>query len=237
MHRGPPVSRITLLAWNIQGKAPAKVGLPEVLHLIDPDLVMLMEADPDELLAAPDLEPWAAQGYMDASAGGPPGMAILGQSVMREPTTLTAERLADSAGVWDRSRAMSVGVELPQGDIVQAIAVHAKAPLPFPPINARPRNRQFDSLAAWITVKLATGQRMIVAGDFNAVSCHFPRLTDVGLALGQEAPTWRPFLRFLPAVLRLDRVFVSAGITPVSFAVPCRPSRSDHCPVVAVLDV
>jgi endonuclease/exonuclease/phosphatase family metal-dependent hydrolase len=232
------VSRLTVLTWNMQGLRPARAGLPAVLDQFDPDLLLLVEARPDDLLAEPALAPWSERSYMDAVAGSPPGMAILSRLPMRDATTLTADRLRTTDGTWDRPRAVTARIQTASGATLLATAVHTKAPLPFPPLNAARRNRQFASLAGWIAVQLAEGERLIVAGDFNAVRCHFPRMTDVAVALGREAPTWRPIgIRKLPAVLRLDRIFVSTGITPVAVAVGCSVSRSDHCPVGAVVEV
>jgi endonuclease/exonuclease/phosphatase family metal-dependent hydrolase len=232
------VSRLTVLTWNLQGLRPARAGLPAVLDQFDPDLLMLAEAHPDDLLTEPALAPWCEQSYLDAVAGAPPGLAILSRLPMRDATTLTADRLRTTDGTWDRPRVITARIETASGGTLLATAVHARAPLPFPPVSAALRNRQFASLAGWIAVQLAEGERLIVAGDFNAVRCHFPRMTDVALALGREAPTWRPIgIRRVPALLRLDRIFVSTGITPLTVAVGCSLSRSDHCPIGAVVEV
>jgi endonuclease/exonuclease/phosphatase family metal-dependent hydrolase len=83
---------------------------------------------------------------------------------------------------------------------------------------------------------VAAGDRVLVAGDFNAVRCRVAALTDSAEAL-RPRPTWRPVgVPWFPALLRLDRVFVSPSITPVATRVMCMLSRSDHCPVLATFN-
>jgi endonuclease/exonuclease/phosphatase family metal-dependent hydrolase len=210
------VDRLTVLTWNLQGRAPGRAGLSTVLNEVVPDLILLQEVDPDAIAADAQLATW--HWYAVDGAGHSPGMATMSR---RPP--LQVETLGPGA--------------LPGGHEVMALNVHARAPLPMPLLHAAPRNRQLAALGAWIEERAAAGSRMVVAGDFNAVRCRLDGLVDTAEALRTNA-TWRPFgVPWLPAVLRLDRVFVSPSITPLATRVICHVSWSDHCPLLATLSV
>jgi endonuclease/exonuclease/phosphatase family metal-dependent hydrolase len=225
------VGKLTVLTWNLQGRRPRGVGLPAVLARYEPDIAFLQEADFGALETEASLAAWTASAYADAGAGSRPGMAILSRLPL-----LRASTLVPTPTAWDRPRALEATIGLSDGELM-AVCVHAKAPMPIPFLHAEPRNRQLADLKAWLAER--TGDKpVIVAGDFNSVSLDIPGLTDVGTALARPGPTWRPFgVPWFPPMLRLDRVFVSTTFTPVEVTVPCRASRSDHCPVIAQLEL
>ncbi len=81
-----------------------------------------------------------------------------------------------------------------------------------------------------------TGERLIVAGDFNTRNPHLPRMTDASGAA--PLPTWRPLARsWMPPMLRLDAVFVSNGLNVRHASVANGWRGSDHLPVVARIDL
>jgi endonuclease/exonuclease/phosphatase family metal-dependent hydrolase len=229
------VDRLTVLTWNLQGRAPGRAGLSTVLNEVVPDLILLQEVDPDAIAADAHLATW--HWYAVEGAGHSPGMAILSRRPPLQVETLGPGALPGGEEVWDRVRVLLARVPLAEGQEVLALNVHARAPLPIPPLHAGPRNRQLAALGAWIEDRTAAGTRMVVAGDFNAVICRMAGLVDSAEALRTKA-TWRPFgVPWFPALLRLDRVFVSPSITPLATRVMCRASWSDHCPLLATLSV
>lgn len=223
---------LTVLTWNLQGRRPDQVGLREVLARVNPDLIFLQEADSLAVAAEPSMAAWLGHSYADMAAGSRPGMAIFSRLPVRR-----AWSFAGTPGIWDRTRVLMATLAHSSGELV-AVCVHAKAPMPVPFLHARERNQQLADLGAWLAPQVAAGQQMVVAGDFNAVSLRLDGLVDVGEALGSAKATWRPVgVPWLPAVLRLDRVFVSPSIAPQVLQVHCGASRSDHCPVVATLQL
>lgn len=220
------------MTWNLQGRAPDHVGLSRILAAYQPDVLFLEEADASALAAEPSIADWLAHSYTDGAAGSRPGMAILSRLPLRHASTL---RLGP--GIWDRPRILVASVAHAAGGLL-AVCVHAKAPMPVPFLHAGPRNRQLADLTIWLARQRAAGQRMVVAGDFNAVSLRLDGLLDAAEAVGSADATWRPIgVPWLPALLRLDRVFVSPSIGVVSLSVACGVSRSDHCPVIARLEL
>lgn len=223
---------LTVLTWNLQGRAPGHVGLSRVLARHQPDLVFLQEADASAMAAEPSIAEWLPHSYIDRAAGSRPGMAILSRLPLRHASTL---RLGP--GTWDRPRILVASVAHAEGELL-AVCVHAKAPMPVPFLHAGPRNRQLAELSIWLAQQRAAGQRMVVAGDFNAVSWRLDGLLDAAEAVGSADATWRPIgVPWLPAVLRLDRIFISPSIGVNSLSVACGASRSDHCPVIARLEL
>jgi endonuclease/exonuclease/phosphatase family metal-dependent hydrolase len=226
------VAPLTVLTWNLQRRSPDRAGMRGVLERVQPDLIFLQEADGGELSAEPSLAAWVDHSYIDMAAGSGPGMAILSRLPL-----LRAWSFQGTPGVWDRPRVLVASVAQPGGDLL-AVCVHAKAPMPIPFLHAGERNTQLADLAAWLAPQVAAGERIVVAGDCNAVRLDLDGLIDVAAALQRPEPTWRPFgVPWLPPLLRLDRVFVSPLIVPLALQVDCVASRSDHCPVVATLQL
>jgi endonuclease/exonuclease/phosphatase family metal-dependent hydrolase len=228
------VDRLTVLTWNLQGRAPGRAGLSRVLNEVVPDLILLQEVAPDAIAADAHLAAWH---WYAVDGAGHSGMAILSRRPPLQVETLGPRALPGGEDVWDRARVLLARVPLAGGQEVLALNIHARAPLPMPLLHAGPRNRQLAALGAWIEERAATGSRMVVAGDFNAVRCRLDGLVDSAEALRTNA-TWRPFgVPWLPALLRLDRVFVSPSIKPLATRVICHASWSDHCPLLATLSV
>ncbi|HYM53115.1 MAG TPA: endonuclease/exonuclease/phosphatase family protein [Candidatus Dormibacteraeota bacterium] len=226
------MASLTVLTWNLQGRPPDQVGLSELVPRLDPDLIFLQEADASALAAEPALVDWMRHSYADPRAGTWPGMAILSRLPLHDASTQEP-----TSGVWDRPRVLVASVAHSSGELL-AVCVHAKAPLPVPFLHATARNRQLAALGKWLAQRTAGGRRIVAAGDFNAVSCRMDGLVDAAAAIQRRRPTWRPFgAPWLPAMLRLDRVFVSPSITPIAVRVACGASWSDHCPVMATFQL
>jgi endonuclease/exonuclease/phosphatase family metal-dependent hydrolase len=226
--------RFTVLTWNLQGRAPAGAGLPKVLDQVVPDLILLQEVDPDDLAADATLADWQ---WYAVKGPGRTGMAILSRHQPLQVERLGLGGLPGGDEVWDRPRVLLARLSLADGKELLALNVHARAPMPVPFLHAGPRNRQLTALGTWVAGRVATGNRIVVGGDFNSVRRRLDGLVDSAAAVRREA-TWRPFgVPWLPALLRLDRVFVSPSITPVANRVMCRASWSDHCPLLATLSL
>jgi endonuclease/exonuclease/phosphatase family metal-dependent hydrolase len=226
--------RLTVLTWNLQGRAPAGAGLSKVLYQVVPDLILLQEVDPDDLASDAVLAAWQ---WYAVKGPGRTGMAILSRVPPLQVETLGPGGLPGGDEVWDRPRVLLARLTVADGRELLALNVHAQAPMPVPFLHAGPRNRQLAALGTWVAKRVAAGERIVVGGDFNSVRRRLAGLVDCAEAVRPQA-TWRPFgVPWLPAVLRLDRVFVSASITPVATRVMCRASWSDHCPLLATLSL
>ena len=104
------------------------------------------------------------------------------------------------------------------------------------------RDKQIEAMRDdFISPMLDSGDAMIVAGDFNiterepAYADLSRGLTDswkaVGLGFGT---TWRPELMMGQelGLLRIDYLFASPTVRPLTMSVDCAPRGSDHCVVM-----
>jgi endonuclease/exonuclease/phosphatase family metal-dependent hydrolase len=116
---------------------------------------------------------------------------------------------------------------------ITVASAHLLAPL-APGRRAR-RDSQRQALATWAEGRLAAGERLVIAGDFNTHNPHLPRMTDACAAA--PLPTWRPLATswFRP-VLRLDAILVGPGLSVHDAFVDDRWRGSDHLPVIARID-
>jgi endonuclease/exonuclease/phosphatase family metal-dependent hydrolase len=110
------------------------------------------------------------------------------------------------------------------------VSAHLLAPLA--PGRRGRRNSQLRALASWAAELVTSGERLVIAGDFNTHNPALPGMTDASVATPR--PTWRPLARsWLRPVLRLDAIFLSNGLTVRDAVVGDGWRGSDHLPVVA----
>jgi endonuclease/exonuclease/phosphatase family metal-dependent hydrolase len=225
---------IVVVTWNLQGRDPSAIGLHDIVADRRPSILFLQEADPYRLAADAAIAAHLPHRLLRADVGHRPGMGIL--SALR----IASSGVLDAPGALDRPRAMWAALELPGGGRLVAVSVHATAPdslLP-PPYNPLRRNRQLAAIRAFAHELLATGERLVIAGDFNTVRYRIEGMVDAAEATGGERPTWRGVAwRRIPPFLRLDRIFVGPGMAVRDAGVEVEYAGSDHCPVWATVDV
>jgi endonuclease/exonuclease/phosphatase family metal-dependent hydrolase len=216
------MAELVVLTWNLQGRAPGHLRFADALREWSPDVLLLQEADGDEL---GQVLPSSFQSRLWwPVAGSPPGIVIASHLSLEE------QGLLDSVDPpWDRPRVGWARLRLDDGPLTVA-SVHLRAPIP-PGTRSR-RDSQRDELAAWADARVASGDRLVVAGDFNTHNPRLPRMTDA--SAGTPRPTWRllatPWLR---PVLRLDAIFLAPGLSALDATVGDGWRGSDHLPVVA----
>jgi endonuclease/exonuclease/phosphatase family metal-dependent hydrolase len=108
------------------------------------------------------------------------------------------------------------------------------------------RDRQLAEIRASLDGPLAAGEPVILLGDFNVTDREpgyrdvtrglIDAQMDVGLGPGT---TWRPSeLDWLPfGLLRIDMVLTGGGATPLKIDAQCTPRVSDHCLILARVEL
>jgi endonuclease/exonuclease/phosphatase family metal-dependent hydrolase len=216
------VAELVVVSWNLQGRSARHLRLADALEQWQPDVLCLQEANEDKLDAV--LPPTFQSRLWWPTAGTPPGIVIASHFALEEQGLLGA-----SDPPWDRPRVAWARLRLADGPLT-VVSAHLVAPLA--PGRRGRRNAQRLALASWATELVTSGERLVIAGDFNT---HNPTLSGMTDASG-AAPraTWRPLARtWLRAVLRLDAIFVANGLTVRGAVVGDGWRGSDHLPIVA----
>jgi endonuclease/exonuclease/phosphatase family metal-dependent hydrolase len=219
------MGELVVVAWNMQGRPPAHLGLADAFREWRPDVLLLQEGDGDRVGEV--LPSTFRSRLWWPAAGSPPGIVIASHLALEE------QGLIDPADPpWDRPRVAWARLRLDEGPLTVA-SVHLRAPIP-PGTRSR-RDSQLRRLAVWAEPWI-TGGRLVVAGDFNTINPHLPGMTD---ASGNgPLPTWRPLaVPWLRPILRLDAIFVGTRLRVLDARVDSRWRGSDHLPVVARIEV
>lgn len=213
---------LVVVSWNLQGRGPERLDLTAALEAWEPDVLLLQEADGDRIAEA--LPPTFQSRLWWPAAGTAPGIVIASHLPLEEQGILDP---VDPP--WDKPRVAWARFRL-EGRPLTVASVHLRAPL-WLGARAR-RDAQRDELAAWAEAWVAGGERLVVAGDFNARDPVLPRMTD---ACGADPlPTWRPLATgWLRPMLRLDAIFLAPGLRALDAGIGDRWRGSDHLPVVA----
>jgi exonuclease III len=226
---------LRIATWNLQGRDPDAAGLSALVEELEPDILLLQEHDDTAFGASAHAERYPHR-LVRPDAGYRPGMAIHS----RWPLAATGElgEIARPAAgprlIWARVVAGGSGTAL------VVASIHAPAPIGNPR-NDNPWRRSVSLRAIrGFALDLAeAGGRAIIGGDTNTIRYAVPGYRDAALHAGRPDRTWRPIggIPWLPPVARLDRILVGPGLGVTSAHTRCGLSRSDHCPVVAVLEV
>lgn len=225
-----PGPSLTLLTWNLHGDGLREIGFADVTTRLQPDVLLLEEAAvrPGD---GPLISAWPYRIELPYAAT-PPGMVILSK------LPIEAQGMVDTpAGAWDRPRAPWIKVALGDGTLT-IVGVHLEYPWASLPCPYCPdaRDTEVHALVAFARQVMATGQPLVVAGDFNFTERE-PAYRDMAAVLEDAAAaggaTWTPLADSLvPPLLRLDYIWNDPQLD-VAARVACAGSRSDHCPVVA----
>ena len=217
---------LTVISWNTQGRRPERLSLSDALDEWRPDVLLLQEADGDQLGEA--LPSTFTSRLWWPRAGSSPGIVIASALPLEDQGLLEP-----SNPPWDRPRVAWARLRLDGGSLT-VVSVHLMAPLP-PDSRAR-RDAQFRALAAWTGSLVSAADRLIVAGDFNTRNPGMSGMTDASGSA--PLPTWRPLATsWLRPLLRLDAVFVGPGLRVLDAFVGDRYRGSDHLPVIARIAV
>ncbi len=220
------MGELVILTWNLQGRGPGRLRLADALREWGPHVLLLQEADGDQLGEV--LPPTFQSRLWWPTAGSPPGIVIASHLPLEE------QGLLDPVDPpWDRPRVAWARLRL-GGEPLTVASVHLRAPVP-PGTRGR-RDSQLRALATWAEARMTGRERLVVAGDFNTRNPRLPRMAD---ACGDAPlPTWRPLATsWLRPVLRLDAIFLAPGLRALDGTVGDLWRGSDHLPVVARIGV
>ena len=209
-----PAAELVVASWNMQGRDPAGIGLPEAVREWGADVLLLQEVRGDWVRRALSGE-WTCVSW-------PLGIAIASRA--GHDATGTAQ--GGVAG-GKRPRLGWARLNLGGGSITVA-TVHLMSP-PWPGTPGR-RRTQRKAVAAWAVDRAAHGERVVIGGDLNTIDPALDGLTPLS---EESGPTWRPLaVPWMRPIFRIDAVFGTGGIDRASALVDDRWRGSDHCPVV-----
>jgi len=220
------VVELTVVSWNTQGRGHERLDLAGAVDEWRPDVLLLQEADGDQLGEA--LPAAFTSRLWWPKAGFSPGIVIASSLALED------QGLVEPINPpWDRPRVAWARLRLGGASITVASA-HLMTPLP-PDSRAR-RDAQFRALSAWAEGLHAAGDRLVVAGDFNTRHPSMAGMTDASGAAPR--PTWRPLATsWMRPMLRLDAIFVGTGLSVLDAFVGDGYRGSDHLPVIARIAV
>ncbi|MBX3030433.1 MAG: endonuclease/exonuclease/phosphatase family protein [Chloroflexi bacterium] len=238
----PTATPVTVATWNLEFGQVASDDVARMLTEHAPDIVSLQELTPD-LAAAIDADPVIRARYpwrvLEPSTSWD-GMGLLSIWPIEDPVTDSDPPL------------ISAMVLLPDGQRIRTLAVHAPPPRWGPsPVSlvayeSGRRDGALQRLRARIEPDLAAGTPLLLLGDLNLTDREIayedltPGLIDAHHAVGTGmGNTWRPFtMEVIPAgLLRIDHVLTANDLEPLWIAPDCTPVGSDHCLVVAGLEL
>lgn len=223
---------LSVLTWNLHRLPLEAAGLAAARSRWDPDVILLQEAEvegPADLAVLDGMEV-----LRFPAAASPPGMVI----ATRLPILERGE-VSEPAEAWDTTRAIWLRLATDAGPVT-VVAVHLSVPFPLAslpcPYCPELRDAQVAALADFAAERIAAGERVVLAGDFN-LSDREPAHDDLaGLADTARGATWRPLAAaWMPPLLRLDYVLIGPGLGVVSHDRACGLGDSDHCAVVVNL--
>lgn len=240
--------QISVLSWNVYAGNPHYDRISRLLARKPADVVLLQEAQWQWVEYSQEVQ--AAYPYRLASPSDvPPGMVFLSVYPIVTHGILDGER-----DLWDIPRLLWVKLDLGNGQRITVVGAHPMSAYSVGkgcslPVCYSPdwRDEQISAMRdSYISPMLASGEPLIVAGDFN-ITEREPAYADlsrglidawrtVGSGLGS---TWRPSLLMVQDVglLRIDYLFSSHNIAPLEMSVDCSSKDSDHCMVVGRFEI
>lgn len=224
---------ITIMTFNLHGERFRGVGLRQAIERWSPDVIVLQEADMADPTARAIL-PDEMTVLVFPEAATPPGMVIATGLPILDRGEVTQPPEA-----WDKHRAFWIEVDTGSAPLT-FVGVHLS--IPFPP-SSLPcpycptlRDAEISALAEFAQARTSAGKLVVVAGDFNLTEREVAYRDMHAMTDAARGGTWRIDNRgWLPAVMRLDYVFLTPRIGVRSAATGCDLSTSDHCPVVVEL--
>jgi endonuclease/exonuclease/phosphatase family metal-dependent hydrolase len=234
----PGADQISVISWNIRIYNPYLSQISDYLATGPADVVALHEAHG----AWPGNDERLARVYpyrLLYPEGCPPGSALLSKLPILEHSVFNGDQPNDliPRGCWAR-------LDTGNGESVTIIAAH-----PYPPsgncrlpvcVDPSRRDAQIARIREGGSVNafLEEGRHFLLVGDFN-VTDREPAyrelsagLHDAHLEVGAGAgSTWAPltFMRRGIPLIRIDYLFSSPTVTPLTMKVDCTPLGSDHC--------
>lgn len=237
----PAAAHLEVMSWNVYALNGQVEGLQEFLRSKPADVVALEEfsgrwiAD-DEVLR--QVYPY----QLIYPLGCPSGVVLLSTYpiVARSGLDTRLEIRQMLPMCWAR-------LDLGNGRTLIFMGAHPQSPDPVPRACLRgnalcydttDRDREIARIREQIDGFLATGEPLLIAGDFNTTERE-PAYRDLAAGLQDSyrtvgsgnGSTWTPirFLRLGIPLLRIDYLLASPTVTPLGMTTDCTPRGSDHC--------
>jgi endonuclease/exonuclease/phosphatase (EEP) superfamily protein YafD len=233
-------SDLRVMSWNLQYGARTPSEAVGQLREVDADLIGLVELEPP-ISAAIEADPTLTARY--------PYRFMVPRDLAWGVGLMSRYPIGDMVAVYPPACVEAL-VTTPRGP-VRVIVGHPRhasvrglfrVPIVYDP---RPRDIGIETIREMIDTSLASGDRLLVVGDFNTTTSEpeYRALTsglrDTHTEVG-EGPgwTWRPDeLTFLPfGLIRIDLQLSGGAIRPSSTRVDCS-LPGDHCQLFGTYEI
>ncbi len=242
---GPKSINVRVMSWNVHNTTQLDqiFRLRPLLVEQRADIVLLMEAYGTWIRHDPELSKIYSVRISNRTETSP-GLIVLSKYPILETEIPTI-----TSGTNNEPHVLVVRLDLGQGRTLRVIATHLEAPATWLGqgaghcqgigcYDATKRDRMIPLLRLYIDPSLQTGEDIILAGDLNLTSQELgyselvKGLQDshkvAGTGLGHTWPNISLF-GWQISLLRIDHLFSSLGVTPLSTSVDCTQRGSDHC--------
>ncbi|GCE48859.1 endonuclease/exonuclease/phosphatase family metal-dependent hydrolase [Thermosporothrix hazakensis] len=232
---------ITVLTWNFLGNNARSGSLRHVLNTEQPQIVALQEADWRGIDMADDVLTRYPYHLYRPDQGVPPGEVLLSTYPILDYGEVEAPD--GSRAIWDIPRILWARLDLGQGRTLFVVNAH-----PISAVNTvygctfcpKRRDSQIQELQKFIQSHLKQGEHVLLLGDMNTTDREVAYkdlsngLQDMHRLVGNgSGHSWglRQLNRFW-ALLRIDYMFASPNIQPLSLKTDCSSRGSDHCVLI-----
>ena len=231
---------LTVLSWNLEYGARTPSEAVGQLQGADADLIALVELEPP-ISAAIEADPTLTARY--------PYRLMVPRDLAWGVGLMSRYPIGEPVSIYPPA-CLEVLVATPRGPVRVIVghprhaSVHGvlRVPLVY---DSAPRDVRIDTIRGLIDQSLASGERLLVLGDFNTTSSEpeyrvlTEGLRDTQTEVG-EGPgwTWRPDqLTWLPfGLIRIDLQLSSGAIRPSATWVNCS-LPGDHCQLFGTYEI
>ncbi|MBO0781534.1 MAG: endonuclease/exonuclease/phosphatase family protein [Ktedonobacteraceae bacterium] len=231
------VGEVTALTWNMLGSNERSGYVRQLLNSKEPGIVVLQETEWEGIDLADDILRQYPYHVYRPREGAPPGEVILSKYPIKEYGVIQAD---STRVIWDIPRVLWVRLDVGQGRTLLVVNAH--------PISAyrtvygcifcpERRDRQITALHEFLQPLITRGEQILLLGDMNTTDREpayrelSANLKDTHLLVGNgNGHSWGIMgLNRYWSLLRIDYIFVTPNIRPLSLDTDCSSRGSDHC--------
>ncbi|GCE45211.1 endonuclease/exonuclease/phosphatase (EEP) superfamily protein YafD [Thermosporothrix hazakensis] len=229
-------SHFTAMTWNAYMDNDDSQALYRALKEKHPDIVTLQEVNNEEIFNAEDLIKSYPYHFYHEGPDFPTAEVFLS----KYPVLQTGVLEDEDGHTWDIPRVFWAKLDLGHDKTLLVINAHTLSAVNttynclFCP---ELRDKQIHAISQFVTSVLQKGENVLLMGDLNVTDREVAykelsqQLRDTHLLAGNgPGHTWgRIELNPLWAIIRIDYMFISTSITPLSQTTDCSKHGSDHC--------
>jgi vancomycin resistance protein VanJ len=243
----PGAIHLSVMSWNVLTGGRYEQVM-SVLRQKPASIIGIVEADWNRLSTDPEI----AQLY-PYRWGVQAGDMVSGQALLTAYPILEQGVFDTPADLWDMPRVIWARLDVGLGRNVVVVVAHPppghtcnRRTFPTRCFDTAKRDQRLARIHEYVEPFLEQGDNLIMLGDFNvterepAYSDLSAGLVDTHRAVGTgTGTTWRPksLMSHPFALLRIDYIFTSPNLTPLSASADCTPRGSDHCIVQGTVEV